>query len=213
MLLPKLQAVVLTVALALGAGAAHATTITFDELPASLNDIYYAGYAFASGGYDFKVEQGPVWIVPAQTPGSGFATNGTTSLDLAGIVSVTSATHQPFSVTSMDLATFWTRETSTVRLTGTDVGGHQIIQTYTLSNANSAHPYDLETTQLTGFNNLTSLVMELVYRPDNLATYFSLVDNIVINETAVSAVPEPTSWAMLGMGLAMIAGFSRRKSA
>lgn len=213
MLLPKLQAVVLTAALTLGAGAAHATTITFDELPASLNDIHYPGYAFASGGYDFKVEQGLVWIVPGQTPGLGYATNGTTGLDLAGNVSVTSAAHKPFSVTSMDLATFWAGETSSVKLTGTDVGGHQIIQTYTLSNANSAHPYDLQTTHLTGFNNLTSLVMEMVPNSPTEPTYFTLVDNIVINETAVSAVPEPTSWAMLGMGLAMIAGFSRRKSA
>ena len=210
---PRLTAVLLTAALALGAGAAHATTITFDDLPASLNDIHYAGFAFATGGYDFKVDQGLVWIAPAQSTGSGYATNGSTGLDLGGNVSVTSAAHQPFSVTSMDLATFWAGETSTVRLTGTDIGGNHIIQTYTLSNANSAHPYDLKTTQLTGFNNLTSLVMELVYSPTNQATYFSLVDNIVINQTAVSAVPEPASWAMLGVGLAMIAGFSRRKAA
>ncbi|MEO5934884.1 MAG: PEP-CTERM sorting domain-containing protein [Duganella sp.] len=209
---PRLNAVLLTSALALGAGAAHATTITFDDLPASRDIFYTTGYTFATDGYDFNVTEGNVWFLPARLPNSGYATNGTTSFDLGGIVTVTSAAHKPFSVVSMDLATVWAPETSTVRLTGIDVGGNQIIQTYTMSGANSPNPFDLTTTHLTGFNNLTSLVMELVYSP-SLPTYFSLVDNIVINETAVSAVPEPTAWAMLGMGLAMIAGFSRRKSA
>ena len=198
----RLNAALLTFALGTGAGAAHATTITFDEFPTSSTTFLGAGDSFATNGYNFNVGQASVFFL-----NSG---NGTTSMDLGGIVTVTNAASKPFSLASIDLRTVWSPGTSTVKLTGIDVGGSQIIQSYTISGANSPNPAAMITYSPTGFNNLTSLVMELVYNQTE-ATYFSLVDNLVFNEQAVSAVPEPETWAMLGLGLAMVAGLSRRK--
>lgn len=212
MLSSKLNAALLAIALATGAGAAQATTVTFDDLSADAIKNLPAGTHFATGGYNFSVTDDYVWILPAMSQG-GYASNGTTSLDLGGTVTVTNAANKVFSLASIDLASVSALATSTVQLTGTDVSGSQIVQTYTMSGVGSPNPFGLTTHHLTGFNNLTSLVLEIVYNPMTEATYFSLVDNLVFTEQAVSAVPEPETWAMMGLGLAMIAGMSRRKRA
>jgi hypothetical protein len=207
---PKMNAAVLAVALSIGAGAAHATTITFDDLPASETHNLTAGASFATSGYHFSVTDGYVWLLPgAAVPGR--AGNGTTSLDLGGTITVTNIGHSLFSLASLDLASVAALQTSTVKLTGIGADGSQIVQTYTIDGASSANPYALTTRYLSGFDNLSSLVMELVYgRPDQ-DTYFSLIDNMVLNGPAVAAVPEPATWAMLGLGLAMVAGLARRR--
>jgi hypothetical protein len=205
MFLSKLNAGLLAIALIAGVGAAQATTITFDEFPASDTDYLSAGASFSTNGYNFDVLEGWVYFLS-----SG---NGTTSMDLGGRVSVRTASNKPFSLTSFDLRTVLPLETSTVRLSAMDTGGNHIVETYTISGANSPNPLDLTTFNPTRFNNLTTLEMELVYGGWDEDTYFSLVDNMVLNEQAVSAVPEPGIWAMMGLGLAMVAGLSRRKRA
>ena len=207
----KLHAAILALAFSVGAGAAQATTITFDELPPSDQFSMPVGTDFATGGYNFNLRDGLAWIMAASNDGV-HASNGTTSLDLGGTVTVTNIANKAFSLASLDLATFWAVQTSTVKLTGTDVSGHNVVQTYTLGGASGPSPYGLTTYNLSGFDNLTSLVLELVYN-QSTATYFSLVDNLVLNEQAVTAVPEPETWAMLGLGLAMVAGLARRKRA
>ena len=211
MFLSKLNAAFLALAFTLGAGAAQGTTITFDELTPSDEFGMPVGTDFATGGYNFNLTGGLAWIMAAR-PQGGFDSNGTTSLDLGGTVTVTNVANKLFSLASLDLATFLAVETSTVKLTGTDASGHNIVQAYVLSGANGTSPYGLTTYNLSGFDHLTSLVVELVYNQSS-ATYFSLVDNLVLNEQVVTTVPEPGTWAMMGLGLAMVAGLSRRKRA
>ncbi|USX25637.1 PEP-CTERM sorting domain-containing protein [Oxalobacteraceae bacterium OTU3CINTB1] len=199
----KLKAGILAIAMATGAGAAQATTITFDEFPANETAFLSGGDSFATGGYNFNISSGLVFFI---------SRTGTTSMDLGGTLSVTNAANKVFSLASLDLRTVLPLETSSVKLTGTDVSGHKTIQTYTNSGASRPNPNDLTTHYLTGFDNLTSLVMELVYNESSF-TNFSLVDNLVLNEQPAAAVPEPETWAMLGVGLAMVAGMSRRKRA
>ena len=205
MLPSKLNAALLATTLAMGTGAAQATIITFDEFPATGTIPLTTGASFATRGYNFSVLEGSVYFLS-----SG---NGTTSLDLGGKVSVRNASNTPFSFTSFDLRTVLPLETSTVRFSGMDVGGNVIVETYTVSGANSPNPLDMTSFNPSRFINLTALEMEIVYGPWNAETYFSLVDNMAFNEQAVSAVPEPETWAMLGLGLAMVAGLARRKRA
>ena len=84
----KLHAAILAIAFTIGAGAAHATTITFDELPLSDQIGMPVGTDFATGGYNFNLTDGVAWIMAARADGA-HASNGTTSLDLGGMVTVT----------------------------------------------------------------------------------------------------------------------------
>jgi hypothetical protein len=204
-----IRAVLLAAALVTATNVVQATTITFNDFPASDTNILTAGAAFTTDGYDFNVKQGLVYFLNTSSF-PDYATNGTTSLDLAGIVDITSASGKPFSVTSIDLATVLASATSTVKFTGTDVNGGRTSQSFSINGTANADPYGLMTTPLAGFTNLTSFEMELVYNPDGSA-YFSLVDNIVIDD-ADSAVPEPSTFAMLGLGLSLLTGVLRRRS-
>lgn len=204
MFLSKVNAALLAATLAMGTGAAQATIITFDEFPATGTIPLITGDSFATSGYNFNVLEGSVYFLS-----SG---NGTTSMDLGGKVSVTNASNTPFSFTSFALRTVLALETSTVRFSGMDVGGNIIVETYTVSGANSPNPLDMTFFNPSRFNNLTALEMEIVYGPWDAETYFSLIDNMAFNEQA-SAVPEPETWTMLGLGLAMVAGLARRKRA
>ena len=206
---PMIKAALLAAVLATATNVVQATTITFDDFPPSDTNFLTAGAAFTTAGYDFNVKQGSVYFLN-RSSSAGFATNGTTSLDLAGIVDITSASGKPFSVTSIDLATVLASATSTVKFTGTDVNGGRTSQSFSINGTANADPYGLMTTPLAGFTNLTSFEMELVYNPDGSA-YFSLVDNIVI-DNADSAVPEPSTFAMLGLGLSLLTCVLRRKS-
>jgi hypothetical protein len=203
-----IKAALLAAVFATGAGAAQATTITFDEFTPDSSHFLGAGATFATAGYDFKVNDGAVYFLNMPS-NSGYATNGTTSLDLGGTVGITSAANKPFSVTAIDLATVYAPATSTVKFTGTDANGAQVTQSVTIDGAASANPTELKTTALVGFDNLTSFQMEIVYDADGSA-FFSLVDNIMIDDAAAS-VPEPATFATLGLGLAMLAGVLRRK--
>jgi hypothetical protein len=204
-----IKAALLAAVFATATGAAHATTITFNEIPADDSKFLSTGAAFTTAGYDFKVNSGAIFFLNS-APNSGYSTNGTTSLDLGGIVDITSAVNKPFSVASIDLATVYAPATSTVKFTGTDANGAQVTQSITIDGQSNAGPYGLTTTGLAGFDNLTSFEMELVYNADGSA-WFSLVDNIVIDDAAAS-VPEPSTCAMLALGLAGLAGAMRRKS-
>jgi hypothetical protein len=203
-----MKAALLAVVFATAADVVQATTITFDDFPASSTTILTDGATFTTGGYDFDLKQGPVYFLNMSSS-SGYATNGTTSLDLGGIVDITSASGKPFSVTSVDLATVFASATSTVRFTGTDINGARTSQTFSINGTANADPYGLITTPLAGFTNLSAFEMELVYNPDGSA-YFSLIDNIVIDD-ADATVPEPATFATLGLGLALLAGSLRRK--
>jgi hypothetical protein len=204
-----IKSTLLSALFVVAAGTAHAGTITFDEFTPSDTNYMTAGATFETNGYLFSVKDGLAWFLNRPLL-SGSAGNGTTSLDLGGTITMTSAANKPFSVTSIDLATVLALETSTVRFTGTDTSGVQTVQSYSFNGTGKADPFGLATTPLAGFDNLVSFEMELVYSPTD-ATYFSLVDNIVVDDAA-AAVPEPTTWAMLGLGLAMLAGRGRHKS-
>lgn len=196
----------LTALLLVATYQAHATVITFDDFPTSDLTYLYGSGGFTSQGYNFSLTEGYIFFPPA-TP--GYSTNGTTSLDLGGTVIVTSAANRPFSITSIDLATVAAFQTSTVMFTGIDYSGNKVVQSFILNSSGSSNPYALSTSYLNGFTDLVSFTMQLVSNPNSQITYFSFVDNIVINDT--TDVPEPSSLPLFGLGFVLVGIFAHRR--
>ncbi|ELX08595.1 hypothetical protein Jab_2c06500 [Janthinobacterium sp. HH01] len=63
---------------------------------------------------------------------------------------------------------------------------------------------------MTGFNDITSFQIE---RPDGLAGFAGIaIDNLDLT-THTSPVPEPSSRAMMGLGLPGLAAYAKRRKA
>lgn len=202
-----LQAILLAGLCAAGAGSAQAGTITFDDVRP---DFYYQGgpSSFTTGGYLFSVTSDYVFIIPGQQSDPTVISNGTTLLDLLGTVHMTNVANAPFSVEGFDYGTYASSASSNVRLTGTRADGSVVSRDYTSPAIDYVGHQDSFTTEnLTGFNNLVSFDMEVLFTPD--FTYAIAFDNIAVE--AANDVPEPASWAILGLGLALIATAGRRK--
>lgn len=206
MSLTTIKTALLAAILTVGTSVAHATTITFNEfMPDDNHYAFNEGSTFKTGGYDFRVTNGGVWFVN-MSGYSNTSRNGTTNLDLGATVSITNPSNKQFSVTSIDLATTLALETSWVSFTGTHVNGKQTTEVFTVNNA-ASNPYGFVTTNLTGFDHLTSFEMKTIIPNPESGGYWTLIDNIVINQ-----VPEPSTWALFGLGLIMVAGLKSRKS-
>lgn len=217
MLVSKLKAPFLIATLALCAAGAHATVIDFEGITtpdfskgfaAGSTLPTNAGYAVTVTGsspYDAAyVYGGP----PAGDTGIAF--NGTAYLTIVGSTGITVTSATLFSVASIDLdnSQYIAGRNVIAILTGTYADGRaNSIVSYTFNNDNSLTTNDFITKMLTGFTDLTSFSVTTSGFGYSLA-----VDNInVVAASAASPVTEPTSWAMLGLGLGLIGVTSRRK--
>lgn len=198
----KIKAIVLATVLAIGAGSAQAEVITF-------NDSVVANYtglnSYTNDGYTFTTRSGSAYLADANagssTPFGGYSYNGTDFAILTGLVTMTNTARTPFSVSSIDLGNFNYLYSSTATLTGTRADGTTVSQSFTSAINNFTSTTDFTTRTLTNFTNLTSFNIE-----QTAGAYYAAMDNI-----NVSAVPEPSTWAMLGLGMLFVAGSLRRK--
>jgi hypothetical protein len=196
MFLQKTNAVLLAAALAWGSASAQAEVLTLEDVPAN-NYTMSSGQSFTSSAYTFEVAENSfaqmVWYP-------------STVINLFGTVNMRSAASALFSVASIDLTTLNGNYPVNFTLTGTHADGSTVSQTY------YSDTYNWTTVALTGFNSLSSF--SITNPPDaNGGTYASLVDNIVVHASAISAVPEPGSLAMFGFGAAVIGFTARRRKA
>lgn len=203
-----IKAAVLTAVMAMGAGSAQADVITFDNSVAVGSLAFSTYYTY---GYAFNTNTSAVEYLVDQAHGGGTASsnstyNGTDYLGISGAVTMTSMASTPFSVASIDLGNRDYAYSSTARLTGTRVDGTTVTQSFTSFIDNRSSTADFTTVALMDFTNLASFKIEQA-----AGNFFLSVDNIDVS--TVSAVPEPSTWAMLGLGLAFVAGSVRRKKA
>ncbi len=198
----KIKAIVLTTILAMGAGGAQADVITFNDSSAS---GYASLAAYTANGFAFTLKSGSAYLADSNAAGSTvsslYSYNGTDYMILSGSVTMTNVARTPFSVSSIDLGNFSYASSSTAKLTGTRADGTTVSESFTSAIANNRSASDFTTRTLTNFTNLTSFNIQ-----QTSGAYYAAVDNI-----NVSAVPEPSTWAMLGLGLAFVAGSLRRK--
>jgi hypothetical protein len=147
-----------------------------------------SGLSFSSIGAEYLIDNGPG------------ATNGTSYLLVGFSNTIAAVDGKAFSLSQLDLGlSYYTGTQDTVLLTGNIAGGGSVSKTLNLTQS-------FQTFQLTGFDNLNSLVVGQLSHGGYLA-----YDNI--NYTQGAQVPEPASLALLGLGFAGIALSRRRKQA
>jgi hypothetical protein len=212
---PTLKRLLLTSVLAVAGTAAQATTVTFENLAAEGFYKNYPNTTFTPGtGYALATTGTDVWVFDSTYIVANFiAANGTDYLRLKSGTSVTltSRTNTPFSVSSVDLANYAFTNASSVYdekaiLTGTYADGSRIVTTFLQNHDNSLTVNDFATETLSGFTNLTSFTIA------SAGWFYLDVDNIVVSAAATD-VPEPASFAIMGLGLAAIGAVRRRRSA
>ncbi len=140
------------------------------------------------------------------TPCAGDATyTGTTTLypnNVGNISTLTQVSGNPFSITSIDLATLLVfGQPQVLTFTGTKTGGALVTQSFTIPGQSSGAPALATYTFQPTFSDLTSLLFSAQLQP-----YYQFT-----NLRLVAAVPEPGIWALLGAGLFGVMTAVRRR--
>lgn len=198
----KFHKFILTACLSLGACAAQATIIGFDDLP----DTSTSGQnvlPLTQNGFTFSSSLGDAEYHNAIFhPLVGVNTNGTAVLGwcaafCGGAKTITITGPGVFSLAAFDIAALVAGTGSgTLTVTGYLAGGGSIARSVSYGD-------DWITTGLTGFDNLSRLEL---FSAD-------VVDVAIDNLIVTNAVPEPGSIMLTGIGLAALMASTRRREA
>ncbi|CAN7688815.1 PEP-CTERM sorting domain-containing protein [Pseudoduganella sp. LjRoot289] len=221
MYIVKLTAALALVSIA-SAAPANATVITADGLAgtnmAGNSSVYYGGSGTTYTNFGnaapaavdgFKLQSTSNLLFITSTYGNNTDTttrayNGTDFMMTSNKMTISSQTASPFSVQSLDLKD-WDGYVQNAVLTGYFSNGGSISTTLALNstaNMNIAIGNDFTKYALSGFAGLSSFTIQ-----GNTNNWLA-IDNIAVNS---SAVPEPGTLAIFGLGLAGLAAVRRRK--
>lgn len=181
---------------------------------------HVAGYALT--GYN-HVYTTPVLGIhwAAGLPGTG-ADNGTDYVVSFDTLRVRRDNGGSFSLNGLDLTNFYDEQPvwsdypakTTFVLSATLSAGGKVSTVLTLDDIpnywGNREGKAFNHFSLTGFNDITSFQIE---RPDGLAGFAGIaIDNLDLT-TNTSPVPEPSSWAMMGLGLLGLTAYAKRRKA
>ena len=224
MIAAKFLTTALFLTIATLASSASATVVDFNHLAGTnvpgnsyvsngyYNEFYGTGAGFTTNGFKFTNDysvnaNGDGYLIGTAYSNSdshGNPYDGTDYYIAYLGFTIASATASPFSLNSIDLASWQDGQVTTATLTGTKVGGGSVTATISLDttpNSTKRTGNDFLTYALTGFDNLSYLSIT------HSANAFLAVDNVVLNG---ATVPEPSSIALFGLALAAGALVRRR---
>lgn len=210
------------------------TNMPGSESHSDIGTIFYPGMASHVAGYTFESALGQVY------GGSGWASmysvglvgraadNGTDYLSARSSLGISRTGGGSFNLNGLDLDNFYDdnfpdyqyhlpAQTTFIIAAKLATGG-TVSTTVTLDNIANAvsngTPAAFNHFQLTGFTNITSF--EISREDKGLPAGWGgeagiALDNLDI--TSTSPVPEPSSWAMMGLGLLGLAAYAKRRKA
>lgn len=188
-------------------GSAKADIITFDGNSAPGTSTELPGTPNIEGDWTYQETFGNTFWVDAGFQAGHGLTDDALLLNsplLGASVTITRTDLGAFDFTSLRLGNFHASSAGDIRLIGNLVGGGMI---------SAISPFVGNPTVLTwsptGFNNLSSLVLQANSATTGASTV--VIDDIVVSAATGAAVPEPSSFAFLGLG-ALGIGLVRRRS-
>lgn len=164
------------------------------------------------GDFQFNTPTGRFAVTRMESEWTGrgpspYAENGTEIL-VSSLFSITTVSKMPFSITSFDLGlqhANWD-QLRTIDYWGSKADGTTVFGSVRMWFNNTLQLNDLNTVSLDGFNGLTSFSIMANNDPDRILAF----DNFVVAATVPSVVPEPSSMALMGVAVAVMA-LRRRK--
>jgi hypothetical protein len=187
--------------------AAQASVVDFNNT--SGRNYQYTYPAYSSGGLTFTFASSAYLMGTGFTgtnQASNYAINGTDYLMSSYDITITKTGGGTFSLNSLDI-TPWQDYSgiSQAILTGARSAGASVSKTVTFTgvalNSSNVSGNDFTNYLLSGFDDLTSLTI-------SHGNGFLAIDNVTFDQT--SAVPEPSSIALLGLAFAGFAAVRRR---
>lgn len=168
---------------------ARATTVNFDDIAPNAD---FAPLSFTDGGLNFAV--GGNWF-GGVSDGASPNSNGTNNLIYSadpgtGFMTMSLAGGGNFNLQNLQMAISWfdTNPTATITANGKVLTIDQTLTTYNLDLINVTAV------------NISGIALGLYWTADNI-NY----------TTSITPVPEPSSWALLGIGLAAFGGATRKR--
>lgn len=178
---------------------------------------YVGGYSFSTAGVHEYLT--PAWADIYSGGMDGRVTNNNTDfLHSTAALTVARVGGGSFNLNSLDLSNYYDSENiaaqASFTITGKLATGGTISTVVTLDNMPNMLTFHTDAAfnhfSLTGFTNITSF--EIRGEPQH--TVFAQSDqNIAIDNINISAVPEPSSWMMMGLGLAGLLLRRKQRSA